>query len=123
MAAKTIKVAVLEGEFADLCNLGLPFSVIFQLQEKGLKLPEALWTVKSSGSGFSFCFYWPDSKAKSNNSGMNSEDGSPIKAHAAAPHGMQSDSVTVTSASPDKINTPAVNKSASEMELRLGKGY
>ena len=26
MTAKAIKVAVLEGEFADLCNLGLPFS-------------------------------------------------------------------------------------------------
>ena len=61
MAAKTIKVAVLEGEFADLCNLGLPFSVSLQLQEKGLKMREALWTVKSSSSGFSVSFYWPDS--------------------------------------------------------------
>ena len=61
MAAKSIKVAVLEGEFADLCNLGLSFSVSLQLQEKGWKLPEALWTVKSSGSGFSVSFYWPDS--------------------------------------------------------------
>ena len=60
MAAKTIGIAVLEGEFADLCDLGLPFSISLQLQEKGLKLPEALWTVESSGSGFSLSFYWRD---------------------------------------------------------------
>jgi hypothetical protein len=32
MAAKTIKVAVLEGEFADLCSLGLLFSITFNFK-------------------------------------------------------------------------------------------
>ena len=42
MADRAIKVAVLEGAFAALSNLGLPFSVNFQLQEMGLKLSTAL---------------------------------------------------------------------------------
>ena len=57
-----MKVAVLEGDFVALCNLGLPFSVSYQLQEKGLKLPDALWTVKSSTSGFSV---WPTNQCES----------------------------------------------------------
>ena len=58
MAGRAVKVAVfivLEGDFVALCNLGIPFSVSYQLQEKGLKLPDAfsqVWTVKSSTSGF-----------------------------------------------------------------------
>ena len=61
MADRAVKVAVLEGDFVALCNLGLPFSISYQLQEKGLKLPDALWTVKSSINGFSVSLYWPSS--------------------------------------------------------------
>ena len=61
MADRAVKVAVLEGDFVALCNLGLPFSISYQLQEKGLKLPDALWTVKSSISGFSVSLFWPSS--------------------------------------------------------------
>ena len=60
-----MKVAVLEGDFVALCNLGLPFSVTYQLQEKGLKLPDALWTIKSSASGFSVSLFWPSSSSES----------------------------------------------------------
>ena len=35
MADRAIKVAVLEGDFAALSNLGLPISVSIQLQEMG----------------------------------------------------------------------------------------
>ena len=59
MADRAIKVAVLEDDFAALCNLGLPLSVSLQLQEMGLKLPTALWTVRSSSSGFSVSLFWP----------------------------------------------------------------
>ena len=51
--ANGIKVLVLEKEFAALCRLGLPVSLSLQLQQSGLKLADALWTAKSSGSGFS----------------------------------------------------------------------
>ena len=57
MAGRAMKVAVLEGDFVALCNLGLPFSVSYQLQEKGLKLLDVLWTVKSSTSGFSVSLF------------------------------------------------------------------
>ena len=60
-----MKVAVLEGDFVALCNLGLPFSVSYQLQEKGLKLPDALWTIKSSASGFSVSLVLPSSPGES----------------------------------------------------------
>jgi hypothetical protein len=53
-------VAVLEGEFAALRNLGLPLSVSLQLQEMGLKLSTALWTVRSTSSGFSVSLFWPN---------------------------------------------------------------
>jgi len=52
MADRAIKVSVLEGNFAALCNLGLPLSVSIQL-------PDALWTVRSSSSGFSVSLFWP----------------------------------------------------------------
>ena len=65
MAGRAMKVAVLEGDFVALCNLGLPFSVSYQLQEKGLKLPDALLTVKSSTSGFSVSLFWPSSLCES----------------------------------------------------------
>ena len=64
MAGRAMKVAVLEGDFVALCNLGLPFSVSYQLQEKGLKLPDALWTIKSSASGFSVSLFWPSSASE-----------------------------------------------------------
>jgi hypothetical protein len=54
-----IKVAVLEGDFAAICDLGLPFSLSLQLQSFDLKLSEALWTAKSSSSGFFVSLYWP----------------------------------------------------------------
>ena len=60
MADRAIKVAVLEGNFAALSNLGLPLSVSIQLQEMGLKLSTALWTVRSSSSGFSVSLFWPN---------------------------------------------------------------
>ena len=61
MADSAVKVAVLEGDFVALCNLGLPFSISYQLQEKSLKLPDALWTVKSLISDFSVSLFWPSS--------------------------------------------------------------
>ena len=65
MAGRAMKEAVLEGDFVALCNLGLPFSVSYQLQEKGLKLPDALWTIKSSARGFSVSLFWPSSPGES----------------------------------------------------------
>ena len=52
-----MEVAVLEGDFIALCNLGRrPFrSVSYQLQEKGLKLPDALWTSYKIISQWIFC--------------------------------------------------------------------
>ena len=64
MAGRAMKVAVL-GDFVALCNLGLPFSVNYQLQEKGLKLPDALWTIKLSASGCSVSLSWPSSHGES----------------------------------------------------------
>ena len=49
MADRTrIKVAVLEGDYADLCGLGLPISLSLQLQLQDLKLSGALWSAKLS---------------------------------------------------------------------------
>ena len=59
MADKQVKVAVLEGDFDALSKLGLPFSVRFQLQSAGLKLSKALWTAKTSNTGFSISLFWP----------------------------------------------------------------
>ena len=56
---RAIKVAVLEGDFAAICDLGFPFSLSLQLQSCDLKLSEAMWTAKSSSSGFSVSLYWP----------------------------------------------------------------
>ena len=56
-----MKVAVLGGDLVALCSLGLLFYICYQLQEKGLQLPDALWTVKSSNSGFSVSLFWPNS--------------------------------------------------------------
>lgn len=58
MAAKSIRVVVLEGSFAGLSAVGFPISLSLQLQQNGLKLSEALWTAKSTDSGFSVSFFW-----------------------------------------------------------------
>ena len=52
MADRAIAVAVLEGDFAAI-------SLSLQLQSCDLKLSEAMWTAKSSSSGFSVSLYWP----------------------------------------------------------------
>ena len=57
--ADRIKVAVLEGDYADLCGLGLPLSLRLQLQLQDLKLSGALWSSKASASDFSVSLYWP----------------------------------------------------------------
>ena len=59
MVDRAIKVALLEGDFAAICDLGLPFSLSLQLQSFGLKLSEAMWTAKSSSFGFSVSIFWP----------------------------------------------------------------
>lgn len=59
MADRAIKVAVLEGDFAAICDLGLPFSLCLQLQSSDLKLCEAMWSAKSSSTGFSVSLFWP----------------------------------------------------------------
>ena len=56
MVDSAIKVVVLEGDFAAICDLGLPFSLSLQ---PDLKLSEAKWTAKSSSSGFSVSLFWP----------------------------------------------------------------
>ena len=59
MVDRAIKVAVLEGDFAAICDLGFPFSLSLHLQSCDIKLSEAMWTHKSSSSGFSVSLYWP----------------------------------------------------------------
>ena len=54
-----IKVAVIEGDYADLCSLGLPLALSPQLQLQDLKLSGALWSAKTSPSSFSVTLYWP----------------------------------------------------------------
>ena len=64
MADKTrIKVAVVEGDYADHCGLGLPLALSLQLQLQDLKLSGALWSAKASASGFSVSLYWPTTTA------------------------------------------------------------
>ena len=62
MVDRAIKVAILEGDFAAICDLGFPLALSLQLQTNALKLSEALWTAKSSGSGFSVSLFWPSTK-------------------------------------------------------------
>ena len=57
MADKPIKVAVLEGDFAALSLLGFPLGLAIQLQQSNLNLADALWTAKSSNSGFSVILF------------------------------------------------------------------
>ena len=61
--ADRIKVAVIEGDYADLCGLGLPLALSLQLQLQDLKLSGALWSAKASASGFSVSLYWPTTTA------------------------------------------------------------
>jgi len=60
MASRVIKVAVLEGDFAAICDLGLPFSLCLQLQSSDLKLCEATWSAMSSSTGFSVSLFVVD---------------------------------------------------------------
>ena len=55
----TIRVAVLEGTFACLSELGIPLPACIQMQSMGLKLGEATWTARSTNAGFSVSFFWP----------------------------------------------------------------
>ena len=57
--ADNIKVVVLEADYAALCRLGLPTSLSLQLQQASLKLADALWTARASGTGFSVNLFWP----------------------------------------------------------------
>ena len=59
MANRSIRVTVLEGDFATLSMAGFPLSLCMQLQTSGLKLCDAMWTAKSSAGGFSVSFFWP----------------------------------------------------------------
>ena len=59
MADRAIRVAVLVGDFASLCALGLPLSLGVQLQQSCLKLSDAQWTARSTSGGFSVSFFWP----------------------------------------------------------------
>ena len=59
MADKSIRVAVLEGDFAVLSSVGLPLSLCVQLQVSCLKLSEALWTARKTPGGFSVNLFWP----------------------------------------------------------------
>ena len=65
VADKPIKVALLEGDFPVLSLLGFPVGLTIQLQQSNLNLADALWTAKSSKSGFSVSFYWPAQVTKS----------------------------------------------------------
>ena len=58
MADKSIRVAVLEGDFAGLSAAHSHFNSL-QLQQSALKLPDAMWTAKSTAGGFSVSFFWP----------------------------------------------------------------
>ena len=59
MVDKTIKVSVLEGDFALLSSLGFPLPLCIQLQLSCLKMDEALWTAKFTPGGFSVNLFWP----------------------------------------------------------------
>jgi hypothetical protein len=59
MADRAILVAVLEGYFASLTTLGLPMPLSLQLQQSDLRLEGAMWTAKSTRTGFSVSLFWP----------------------------------------------------------------
>ena len=56
MVDRAIQVAVLEGDFAAICHLGLPFSLSLQLHSCDLKLSEAMWIAMSSSSGWTVLY-------------------------------------------------------------------
>ena len=49
----------LEGVYAALHRLGLPFSLSGELQTRKLTLQQSVWTVKLTKSGISVSLYWP----------------------------------------------------------------
>ena len=55
MADRSIRVAVLEGDFASLSAAGFPLSLSLQLQESALKLSDAMWTAKSTAAWWFLC--------------------------------------------------------------------
>ena len=59
MADRAIHVAVLEGYFASLTTLGLPMPLSLQLQQSNLRLEKAMWTARSTRTGFSVSLFWP----------------------------------------------------------------
>ena len=61
MADRSIRVAVLEGDFVSLSAAGFPLSL--QLQESALKLPDAMWTAKSTADSFSVSLVSPHNSA------------------------------------------------------------
>ena len=63
MADRAIHVAVLEGYFASLTTLGLPMPLSLQLQQSDLRLEGAMWTAKSTRTGFSVSLFWPVNSA------------------------------------------------------------
>ena len=52
-------MTVLEGSFADLRGVCIPFPVCIHLQDLGLQFEGAQWTAKQSNTGFSISFFWP----------------------------------------------------------------
>ena len=54
-----IRVCVLEGQYAQLSNLGFPVSLVMELQQGGLRLGNAKWSSHLSDAGFSVPFFWP----------------------------------------------------------------
>ena len=56
---RSIRVVVLEGDFAGLSAAGFSLSLCVQLQQSALKLPDAMWTTKSTAGGFSVSLFWP----------------------------------------------------------------
>ena len=57
--ATSIKVAVLEGDYALLTKAGLPVPLGLQLQSGSLHLSKANWCVKASPKGFFLTLSWP----------------------------------------------------------------
>ena len=49
----------LEGLYAELHGLGLPFSISGELQSYQLTLDSSAWTVRRSKSGISVSLFWP----------------------------------------------------------------
>ena len=55
----TIRVCVLEGQYAQLSNLGFPVFLAVELQQGGLCLDNAKWSSCLSDAGFLVSFFWP----------------------------------------------------------------